>query len=274
MKRILVIEHAHHPNTAIIDFACRLADARKARFCGILMESMFAGPVQPEPAAAPSDPWVAAGTADVRMDPERAVQFFLEECERHGQEAEAEFYQGAPIPHVIRESSFADLILLDPATSFGDPDEQAPSHFTRSLLREAHCPVLLAPTQFEGVNETVFCYDGSASSIMAARLYTYLLPNLAREKATVLEVGKPGRATGKTEHRSLLKWMHCHYSDVTFESLEGTPDEELFRRLQMKRNKMVVMGAFGRSLLSTWARPSTAEKLIHNVDLPFFIAHV
>jgi nucleotide-binding universal stress UspA family protein len=271
MKRIILILNASRPDTSSIDFTCRVADFQESCVYGILVEDMLEEEADPAPYLTGSAP--KAETGVISMDSEQAVRIFKDSFLHKGLEAEALVLEGGPLPYAARESYFADLLVLSPDTSFGERARELPSYFTRNLLHAAACPVLLAPRQFDGIDETIFCYDGSPSSLSALKAYTYLFPVLSKEKLAIVEVGRSGDAVFDEAHRSLLKWSRCHYSEVSFMPLAGEPEEELFQYLFMKHNKMVVLGAYGRSLLSTLFRESTAESLIRTIDLPMFIYH-
>ena len=59
--------------------------------------------------------------------------------------------------------------------------------------------------------------------------------------------------------------------------LEGTDSgavaDQLFGYLIEKKNAIVVMGAYGRSMLSRFFKPSQARLIIRTINLPIFIAH-
>ncbi|RYY96707.1 MAG: universal stress protein [Chitinophagaceae bacterium] len=273
MNRILIVLSANRPDISGIDFACRLADFQGARISGILVENMLEEAPGPKSKLALSGGGGTPASGPVFMDTEQSVRLFEETCLHRGLEGEAEVIDRGALPHVLRESHFADLLVLSPATRVDPDDDALPSSFTRDLLRGAACPVLLAPQVFDGIDETIFCYDGSASALAALKAYTCLFPGLAKEKLTILEVGPGEEAVLDEAHRSLMKWAECHYDEVRLETLEGDPQEELFQYLFLKQRKMLVLGAFGRSLLSTLFRESTAEQLIRTVDLPMFLSH-
>ncbi|GAB4092537.1 universal stress protein [Flaviaesturariibacter terrae] len=266
MERILLLLNANRPDISCIDFACRVADFHKAFVSGILVENMLEEESSSHGSRRDSDV--------ISMDTDQAVRIFEDTCIRKGLEQETLLIDGGPLPFAVRESHFADLIILSPETTFSTDGNGIPSTFTRDLLRSAACPVMLAPREFDGISETIFCYDGSPSSLFAIKLYTYLFPGLCGEKLTILEVTRSEDALLDEAQQSLLKWARCHYEDVRFQTLVGDAREELLQYLFMKRGKMVVLGAFGRSLLSMLFHESTAERLTETVDLPMFITHL
>ena len=61
-----------------------------------------------------------------------------------------------------------------------------------------------------------------------------------------------------------------HYNAVHLEILHGAADAELFKKLVATKNKLLVMGAYGRRLV---LKHSTANLILKNIDIPVFIAH-
>jgi hypothetical protein len=68
---------------------------------------------------------------------------------------------------LIEESRFADLLIIDAETSFNRGLEANPTRFVKEILQHAECPVVISPVSFEGLDEIIFAYDGSASSVYA-----------------------------------------------------------------------------------------------------------
>jgi nucleotide-binding universal stress UspA family protein len=60
---------------------------------------------------------------------------------------------------------------------------------------------------------------------------------------------------------------------VNFKLLNGTPDDELLQYFLLRKNVFIVMGAYGRSLLSSFFKRSSADLVLRVMDLPVFIAH-
>jgi len=118
----------------------------------------------------------------------------------------------------------------------------------------------------------VFAYDGTKSSVFAMKQFTYLFPELHDRKVLVLEVCEEDEHV-VTAKEKLSAWLQNYYSNITYLVLYGKPKDELFGFLLEKEKMFVVMGAFGRSMLSTLFSRSNAELLLKVVNLPFFISH-
>ena len=71
----------------------------------------------------------------------------------------------------------------------------------------------------------------------------------------------------------MKEWLNAHYKEVEFVILKGDATDEMFGYLIEKKNAIVVMGAYGRSLLSRFFQPSHARLVVKTVNLPVFITH-
>jgi hypothetical protein len=274
MEKILLVINAYKPHLASIHFACAVAQSTKTKLTGLFIENVYFGYVPSdfdEPSSSDrSGKAGAEATADSVTV--QAIQLFVSECAKKGVEQEIYINKGEPIQEIIYESRFADLLILDPGIDFYNDNEQLPSHLVKEVLTNAECPVILTPEKTEALDEIVFCYDGSASSVFAIKQFTYLLAPFTTKRAVLLEISKSAGKEGDSQQK-MLSWLGAHYLSVSHVLLEGDAQDELFAYLFKKQNKWVVLGAYGRGLLSRFFRKSSADILIRSVDLPLFITH-
>ena len=102
----------------------------------------------------------------------------------------------------------------------GDADD-LPSSFVKHLLLKSECPVVLAPHSFGTINQIIFCYDGTPSSLYAIKQFTYLLPMYSNQKITLLEVRDSIIKEADEGHMRTISWLQLHYQTVDFHFLEG-----------------------------------------------------
>ncbi|HEX2630437.1 MAG TPA: universal stress protein, partial [Chitinophagaceae bacterium] len=180
--------------------------------------------------------------------------------------------EGVPADEVVEESRYADILIIDAATSFRKNFEGTPTDFVKDVLKDSECPVIIAPENFEGVNEIIFTYDGSASSVFAMKQFTYLFPQLDDKKVTVLHV-EDGEQWSETERKHLGAWLQNHYSSIGFDTKSGDATYEMLAYLFLRHNIFIVMGAYGRNALSRYFKHSHADILMRTITQPIFIAH-
>jgi hypothetical protein len=274
MKRILVAIDASNFKTSLIDFACYIARLTHSRLTGMFyhfqLESVAMEKLKSE---------VFAGSAEWQLEYEerkeeypKSIKLFKEFCCSREVNCDVHINGDVVIEELIAETRYADLVVADPTITFTNKAEVIPSVFLRELLARAECPVLVAPESFEWVNEIVFAYDGSKSSVFAIKQFTYMFPELRNRKVLVVEVCESENQS-VTAKENISAWLHNNYSDINYLVLNGKPKDELFGYLLEKEKMFVVMGSFGRSMLSSLFSKSNAELLLKVVNLPFFIVH-
>lgn len=269
MEKIVLVLNAEQINMGTIDFACFLARLSNSTLTGFFVENILDY----------SEPVLAGETEDSMLTrPTRKeicahkIADFQTACTNRGVRFSTLWKTGDALKEIVAESRFADMLVIDPELSFANKLEPAPTSFVKSLLPKTECPVMIAPYSFEEIDEIVFAYDAARPSVYAIKLFSYLFPQLSDKKITVLHVAE-SEDRFVTDKDRLLELMQMHYNKIGFKMLIGKPADELFGYLIGRKNAMVVMGAFGRTMLSGWFKASTAETVIKATNLPVFIAH-
>ena len=277
MKKILLAIDATHMDTEVIHFACNIATLTHSTLTGYFIS----GYNEEEPVVnmAFGMPYVESMVKDLpeyailKEKKEENIRLFEKTCSVKGVRCQVLDHNTTnPAQTIIEESRFADLVILQATTTFETRMEEAPTGFSKEVLAAAECPVLVAPLNISDIDQIIFAYDGSRSSVFAIKQFTYLFPELADKKVIVLQVNE-NEELPVTEKDKLGRLLRMHYSSIGFQVLQGKPVDELFGYLLEKQNTMVVMGAYGRSWLSGLFKPATAGLLLKTLNLPFFITH-
>ena len=280
MEKIILLADAHNFKTETLDFAAYISKLGKSKLFGVFVEN-------PEFETVPAIKTLGGAVYVEEILPDEAAQkkaindvqksiaTFKGGCIQREITGVVHHDKGAPLQQVIDESRFADMIIADPAFSF-DPDSKVPSKFVMELLNKAECPVLISPEYFEQIDEIIFAYDGSASSVFSIKQFYYLMPKLADKRVVVLHISKEKADKADRSNVLFREWLDLHYSNVSFLELTGEARDVLFEYFMTNndsQNKILVTGAFGRNYLSTFFKPSAAELVLKAVDIPIFIAH-
>jgi len=278
MEKIVLVLDGSRLDMVTVDFACYIARLTHSRLTAVFIENIK-GETKPALKQLYSLPYVETITAgDLPENEERisccekSEKSFCEACINRGVNFDVHRNQKASVKEIITESRFADLIVVNPATSFEDQKEGAPSHFVKEILAEAECPVIITPYSFNGIGEILFTYDGSRSSVFAIKQFIHFFPELCDKKATVLQIDQ-NEIYPIQENDRISELLRAHFSQINFQHLQGKPGDELFGYLLSKKNTFVVMGSYGRGFLSSLFNPSTADLVVKTINLPLFIAH-
>jgi hypothetical protein len=262
MRKILLAVNAYEAKTSAIDFGCYIANLTRSPLTGIFLEHKKAS----------TETLVSAGTRgyETALPPNIAtnINIFCDRCLRNDASHSVHHVQGNPLHEMVKESLYADIILTDGNTSFNE-HEGWPSQFVKELLENAKCPVIITPFDFDEINEVVFAYDGTDSSIFAMKQFIYLFPEFTDVQITVLQVLK-SEDDDITEKEKLKELLMMYYSSVHYDTLHGNAQMELFKNFIGKRNKLLVSGAYGRKKVFN---RSTADFLLKTLNIPIFITH-
>jgi len=271
MRKILLAIDAQNINSKTLDFACYAAALTESKLTGVFLENVLFEEMS-ELAGASSYSDEISVLEERKKKTEDNISFFREACEKRGVQSNIHRKRGMPTDEMIEESRFADMIIVDAEMSFKKKIESVPSGFVKDLLSEAECPVIISPESFDGIDEVIFTYNGSGSSVLAIKQFTYLFPEFNNKNITLLEVNKENEM-GLRSKPKISEWLKTHYSEMDFKLLNGNPEEELFKYLLEKKNLLLVMGAYGRGTLSSMLKPSRAKLIVSTTNFPVFITH-
>ena len=202
MEKIIFVTNGHLLNTQSVDFACYLAQRTHSGLTGMFLEEdklELVPPFESELSYFKKTTERPANT-DVIMDVDQRMRYFLQECQTKSIRADVYHHVGNAVDDIVHESRFADLLVLDPQMIFNPLYKQVPPPEIKEALEKVESPIVVAPMLFEDVDNIVFCYDGSRSSVFAMKQFTYLFPQFAEKKVTVLEVEKQKRMLMKKKN--------------------------------------------------------------------------
>lgn len=253
MKRIVAVVDAVHFRETQLDAFQYIAGLMKGRLKVLLLENEASRAV---PAGYETD--------DL---PKLQLQ-----CSERGIDAELQRGRGIALKEVVRESRFADLLLIDRETTLNNLFAADVPGFIKDVPADAQCPVLVLPEETGLFREVVFTYNGSYSSVYAIREFMQLFPGMSGKKATVIYVPEKGIPIIPNE-KLLKEYLNLYFNDVTCLVLNGLPDAEIRRFLQGKKDCVAVMGAYGRNTFSRFFNPGNARNMLRMLSVPVFITH-
>lgn len=181
--------------------------------------------------------------------------------------------EGLSFEELIDLSKFYDLMVTQISMASIMSEKVRISPFVNKTLTRAQCPVLLMPDDHQTIDEIIFTYNGSYSSLYAIKQFTYLFESLHEVPVTVIYVAEEHSGTEIPNRKELIGYLSDHYAQFSFRILRGRPESELTTQLMYRKNAIVSFGAFGRNDLSRLLHPSNSQKPLEMIDLPVFITH-
>jgi nucleotide-binding universal stress UspA family protein len=198
---------------------------------------------------------------------ENSVQEFKDKCIEKGIAYKIEIDKSVSIKHLIKLSSYADLIITD-ATS------DSIEYSLKDLLADAHCPLLLISKNAVVVEKIYVAYDGSTSSMYALKMFSYIFPEYKNFNIHFFQISK-SEDSEITQLNELESWVAQHYANANYELIKGNTDIELMEHIRYDAEKTIlVMGAYSGSSIRRLFLKSTADAIIKNTNVSLFITHV
>jgi len=276
MEKILFISDAVAMSRECLDFSCYLGNLTHSKVTGVFLENQE---LELRSSEAIQEMAVCAPVPGTPLDVQKQlyrdqnISLFESICESNGVNCAIHKNVGMPVAEVLKESRYADLLVIDAATSFSWKPESTPTAFVKEILEKSECPVIIAPSSFDGIDEVIFTYNGSSSSMFAMKQFAHLFPALSHCRVTVLSITESGGQI-KGDKAKLEEWLAVHYDNAKAVVIEdANVSARLMEYLFGKENTFIVMGAYGRSLLSKAVIPNPAEPVVKLVTQPIFISH-
>lgn len=269
MKNIITVLDANHSSRGAIDLSCYLAKLTHGKLTGIFPDypsdnhSAFSRFIDD------TAPYVVLSKQKAEAV-ENAIKHFRQACLQQEVHCSVRRDNEEPGGDLITESLFADILVVDESVSFSEEDSSVPSEFITHILAQARCPVIKASASFDIIEEIIFAYDGTYASLFAIKQFTYLFPELKDRKIFVVEVTDKGQMD---EPKRLAESLGDYYSEIVYETLQGNAADRLLEIVMSKQKALLVIGAFGRGVLSSFFKSSAADTIIKLASNPVFIAH-
>ena len=177
------------------------------------------------------------------------------------------------LQELVKETIYSDLLIIGAHESLTHIEEEVPTRFIKDLLADVQCPVLVVPPVYSKIENIVILYDGDPSSVYAAKMMSYMLPELKSLPIEIHSVRTEHAQVSFTHDDLIKEFITCHFPDAKYSLSSGVPETEIIQHLEDKKNTLVVLGAYRRSMVSRWFKPSMADALIRKTQLPIFTAH-
>ncbi|MGZ8558140.1 MAG: hypothetical protein ACXWWC_07405 [Chitinophagaceae bacterium] len=176
------------------------------------------------------------------------------------------------IPSLKKESRFADLLVISSEIFYEQSGTVSPNDYLKELLHNVECPVIILPEKFEFPQRNIISYDGSESSVYAIRQFSYLLPELAKNKSIFVH-GHENDDEPIPDEVNIRELVTLHYPHVDWSKSESVPKEYFSTWISEMKGSILISGAFGRSKMSMFFNKSFITDIISDHRLPVFICH-
>jgi nucleotide-binding universal stress UspA family protein len=273
MKKVLLAFDGRHFSKGICDFVIQMNINQP-----VMAVAMFLPPVDYIEllysfAGLPASPlYIAqAGEADEELI-SKHISHFKSICEENGitYKIHTDFTKHV-VSRVKEETRFADLLVLGSKSFYKNLGEETQDDYITNVLHKAECPVVLIPGEYREPENIILAYDGSEQSVFAIKQFAYMFPEFHGKQALLIYFN-PGR-TDVPERNYIEELASIYYAHFSIFKLKIGTQKDLEKWIPENGNSILVAGAYGRSLFSDLFRKSFISEIIHDHNLPIFVAH-
>jgi nucleotide-binding universal stress UspA family protein len=276
MEKILLAMDSRNINENAIRFACFISRITNSRLTGIFLNNL----VREEEITIKElegVPFLESVVIREIMeeDPiqrELNLQLFASITDEEAIEAFIDPDEGIPAIDIVEKSRFSDILIMDASTSYSGIYEGIPSRFVKDILRDAECPVIIAPETAVDIENIIFCFSTIKSSVFAVKQFIYLFPELKDKTAKLIFIDPIALPTD-VEEEQITDWLTYHFNKVETEKWEGNPVEGLKDFIRDESNSFIVMGAYGKGLLDSLFEVNENNQETVTNTIPVFVAH-
>jgi len=208
-------------------------------------------------------------------DAGKKTERFLQQCQRHCRETGVKCHlaapTGDPLDVIAAESRTADLVIVGLRTFFHFETSTKSGETLRKLLEQSISPVLAVPEKATEPEKVLLTYDGSIPAAKAIRIYLQLSQGLDLHHL-ILNVCDDREKSDQLLD-ALSNYMRSHGIEAESLSLPGHPGQVILEVAKKIQPAVVVMGAYGESVLKKMLFGTTANSLIEDGTIPLFTYH-
>ena len=274
LKSILAHAAPNDRLEAVLDIACRLAQAHEAHLIGLHVSSDPVASLQTLPGPVPSEFMVSLETR-IEAERDRSQTGFNAAAARHGVRGEWRIESGDLANRIGTHARYADLTVMGQGNEgdlSGDPE--LPTVVATMTGR----PVLVVPRvgSFDEVGKRVLvCWNASRE---ATRAVTDALPllQLADQVAVLAVNPNDGAGHGAVPSADISHYLARHgvraEANRTYAEDIDIADAILSRASDLGCD-LIVMGAYGHSRMREWIFGGVTRSIMRTMTRPVLISH-
>ncbi|WP_026770260.1 hypothetical protein [Asinibacterium sp. OR53] len=273
MRKILIAFYGTNYSDSALSFAAKLNEKNPILIAGAFL-----------PQTSIANLWMYFGTgasgqeflSQIRDNDKEVIQKNINRfeyfCIDHGIEYRIhKDYLDFAIPELIKESRFADLLIICSESFYWDIKNE-PNEYLEETLHAIECPVILLPNEFEFPSCNILAYDGGKSSVYAIKQFSYLLPELTSNETTLI-CADDSINIPLPDELNVGELTARHFDNLNLLKFESDPKKYFNTWLSEKKGAILVSGSFGRSALYRLFHKSFIAETVKEHQTPVFIAH-
>jgi hypothetical protein len=273
MKKVVLVFDGINFSKGAFEFAKNMNEQEPVLITGVFLPQTQLANVWSYVGGESAASFIPLVESDEAEEIKNNIAEFENTCQRNGMDyrVHKNFFDFGLL-ELAKETRFADLLIIGSERFYTHSAAGEPNEYLKIVLHDSECPVVVVPEKFIFPENNVLAYDGSASSVYAIKQFTYLFPELSKNK-TILVYSKNEDDKTIPEESFIEELAARHFGDLTVMKLHIHPEKYFADWLHEKKNAILVSGAFGRSLFTQAFRRSFIAEVVKDHQIPVFIAH-
>src|SRR5262245_19338993 len=211
--------------------------------------------------------------ADAHHKVAQFLEHYMQRCTAAGITYQVRQEVGSPTECLLLEATQYDLILLGQQTFFHFETQAKPDETLHAVVKQSPCPVIAVPATLPAGRAVVIAYDGSPHATRALHMFQALGLDSAYDVHVVCVDAQQKRAACCAEHA--MAFLHGHNVTAQAHALatSAAPAEVLLEQVRKLDAGLIVMGAYGRSILREFFGTSLTRTMLEESPVPLFLYH-
>jgi len=210
---------------------------------------------------------------DARTKSNRFLEEFRNRCSAEGVAHTGLQLIGDPPEAIQKEAQRHDVIVMGIETFYRFETQDSPCNTLDHVLHSPPRPVVAVPENFTGGGPVVIGYDGS---VQAARtLAVYVATGIAQTCENVVVTIDEDEEDAKRLAQLAADYLTLHGAAVKVRAIETRidPGPMLLEHTEQLKAQLLVMGAFGHSMLREFVFGSTTRTVLRGSKVPVMLFH-
>jgi nucleotide-binding universal stress UspA family protein len=201
------------------------------------------------------------------------LRHFRQCCTETGVTYQVRQEVGSPTECLLLEAPQYDLIVLGQQTFFHFATQNKPDDTLHVVVKQSPCPVVAVPPTLPEGRAVIVAYDGSPHATRALHMFQALGLDCAYDVHVVSVDAQQQRAACWAAQA--MAFLHGHNIVAQAHTLvtSAAPAQVLLEQVQKLDAGLIVMGAYGRSIVWEFFGTSLTRTILQESPVPLFLYH-
>ncbi|HMB07991.1 MAG TPA: universal stress protein [Isosphaeraceae bacterium] len=266
LRRILIGLGGSDESRSALELGLRWAKSHDALLVGLEIVDKLGMPVGEEATS-------QAGAPELPRSGRPLLEWFARLCQEAGVDFLVRAAAGTPHLEILAEAQRHDLIVMGQRSHFDYGLQGAPGETLAKVVQGCPRPVIIVPDTLSTSDVVVVAYDGSIPAAQA--LYTFGMSGLGVARDVhVVTIGTHALEAARIAERA-IDFLDAHGIKAEMHPVESAlpPAEVILGRVGQIGAGLLVMGAYGKSVLRELIYGSVARALLKVCPVPVFVFH-